>query len=364
MGLLRQFLEGRATVDDCLRKIKEREPDVRAWVEVNPQPAPADGPLKGVPFGVKDIYEAKGLATEYGSSLYHGRKGTSDAALVTRFRERGAILMGKTQTTAFAYFDPAPTRNPHNLEHTPGGSSSGSAAAVAAGMVPVALGTQTQGSVLRPASFCGVTGFKPTFGLLPTAGILPFARSLDTAGLFTQTADDMQLLWERLGYSTKSDPAEKVGELPAEFPFDDVLAAVRLINNYEGARTHEALWRKHGKALGAKLAQLIEDGLRISDEQYKSAKGTIENGRMRMDQIFARYPVISMPAAPGPAPRGLSSTGDPRMNAPWTGLGVPAISIPRPVKGLPEGLQLIAARNQDAPLLATAVKIEREMNRR
>ena len=139
------------TVEDCLRRIAECEDEVRAWVEVAPQPATADGPLRGVPFGAKDIFETRGLATQYGSPLYKGRKGTEDAALVALLRSRGAILLGKTQTTAFASFDPAPTRNPRWPGHTPGGSSAGSAAAVAAGMVPFAIGTQTLGSVIRPA---------------------------------------------------------------------------------------------------------------------------------------------------------------------------------------------------------------------
>src|SRR5207247_1227659 len=167
----------------CRKRIDEREPELRAWVDVSPRDATGSGPLLGIPFGVKDIYETRGLVTEFGSLIYAGRKGQTDAALVTRLRDSGAILMGKTQTTAFASFDPSPTRNPHDLRHTPGGSSSGSAAAVAAGMVPFALGSQTQGSVLRPASYCGVVGFKPTHGLLSLAGVMPFAPSLDTAGL-------------------------------------------------------------------------------------------------------------------------------------------------------------------------------------
>src|SRR5262245_32642130 len=207
-GMLRQFIErlesGEKSPVDllslCRTCIAEREPEVRAWVDVSPQESPGGGPLRGIPFGAKDIYETLGLATEFGSAIYAGRKGQTDAALVTKLREAGAILLGKTQTTAFASFDPGPTRNPRDLRHTPGGSSSGSAAAVAAGMVPFALGSQTQGSVLRPASFCGVVGFKPTYGLLSLDGVLPFAPSLDTAGLFTQTAADMHLLWDRMGF--------------------------------------------------------------------------------------------------------------------------------------------------------------------
>ena len=161
-------------VAEAMRVYNATESQIHAWVEVNPQEPLGDGPLDGIPFGVKDIFETTGLATEYGSALYLGRKGTFDAEIVTTLRELGGVLFGKTQTTAFASFDPSPTRNPHNLTHTPGGSSSGSAAAVAAGVVPFALGTQTMGSVIRPASFCGVVGFKPTFGKLPVHGVLPF----------------------------------------------------------------------------------------------------------------------------------------------------------------------------------------------
>ena len=155
----------------------------------------------------KDIFETLKMATEYGSPIYAGRKGACDAALVTTLRERGAVLLGKTQTTAFAYYDAAPTRNPRDLRRTPGGSSSGSAAAVAAGMAAFALGSQTQGSVIRPASYCRVAGFKPTYGLLPLDGVLGFAPSLDTAGLFTQTADDLAVLWARMGFPVAGSPA-------------------------------------------------------------------------------------------------------------------------------------------------------------
>src|SRR5215831_15484185 len=186
----------------CLDRIRSMDPSIHAWVQVLPQKSTGNGKLAEIPFGAKDIMETRGLATEYGSPIYKGRIGTSDAAIVRDLRQRGAILLGKTQCTAFAYFTPAATRNPRDLEHTPGGSSSGSAAAVAAGMVPVALGTQTKGSVLRPASFCGVTGFKPSYGLLPMEGVLPLAKSLDTLGLFTQTPVDMLALWKSMGHPT------------------------------------------------------------------------------------------------------------------------------------------------------------------
>src|SRR5579863_2101045 len=185
----------------CLQRIRELDPSIHAWVQVQPERPTADGPLSGIPFGAKDIIETQGMATEYGSPLYKGRLGTADAAIIREMRGRGAILLGKTVTTAFAYRTPGPTRNPRNLEHTPGGSSSGSAAAVAAGMVPFTIGEQTRGSMIRPASFCGVTGFKPTYDLLPTEGMLPFAKSLDTLGLYTHTPADMIALWKAMGKS-------------------------------------------------------------------------------------------------------------------------------------------------------------------
>jgi Asp-tRNA(Asn)/Glu-tRNA(Gln) amidotransferase A subunit family amidase len=184
----------------CLQRIRELEPSIHAWVQVQPERPTAEGPLSEIPFGAKDIIETQGLATEYGSPLYKGRLGTADAAIIREMRSRGAILLGKTVTTAFAYRTPGPTCNPRNLAHTPGGSSSGSAAAVAAGMVPFTIGEQTQGSMIRPASFCGVTGFKPTYDLLPMEGVLPVAKSLDTLGLFTHTPADMLALWKALGH--------------------------------------------------------------------------------------------------------------------------------------------------------------------
>src|ERR1700693_602113 len=174
-------------VELCLQRIRELEPSIHAWVQVQPERPTADGPLAEIPFGAKDIIETQGMATEYGSPLYKGRVGSGDAAIIRETRSRGAILLGKTVTTAFAYRTPGPTRNPRNLAHTPGGSSSGSAAAVAAGMAPFAIEPQTAGSVIRPASYCGVCGFKPTYGLLPIEGVLPLAKSLDTLGFFTHT---------------------------------------------------------------------------------------------------------------------------------------------------------------------------------
>lgn len=343
-------------MDDCLRRIAEREPEVRAWVEVAPQPPTADGPLRGIPFGAKDIFETRDLATEYGSPLYAGRKGTEDAALVALLRDGGAILIGKTQTTAFASFDPAPTRNPRVPGHTPGGSSAGSAAAVAAGMVPLAIGSQTLGSVIRPASYCGVCGFKPTFGLVPFDGALPFAPSLDTVGFFTPTAREMQWLWTRLGLDDGrrlQHPRVATWEAPPP----DLVAAAYTVNRYEGARAHSERYREFGERLGSKLAALIRDGLATPVEEYHAALALIAR---RRKEVFAGHDFILSPAASGPAPAGFDSTGDPAPNAPWTALGAPAITIPRPVYP-PIGLQIAAAPGNDAALLAFAVDLEARM---
>jgi Asp-tRNA(Asn)/Glu-tRNA(Gln) amidotransferase A subunit family amidase len=383
-GLLERCLNGELRLDHFLARIDEAEPEVRAWVEVSPRPAPA-GPLAGVSFGVKDIFDTAGLPTEYGSPLYKGRRPAADAALVRLLCDAGAQLLGKTHTTAFAYYDPAPTRNPRAPGRTPGGSSSGSAAAVAGGMAAFAVGSQTQGSVIRPASFCGVTGFKPTHGLLPLEGCLPFAPSLDTAGLFTESARDMLLLWKAIGFA-------QPGELPlraaipargfeSEIPLAQAASALRsagwrietvdlppevlaaqsaaaTVNCYEGARTHEARWREHGPAIGAKLAELVEQGLAIPDDAHAAALEILHHARSAVESVFDHWPLILSPAAPGPAPLGYASTGDPRLNRPWTALHVPVISVPLPAGGPPLGLQIAARRNQDSQLLAAACAVE------
>jgi len=377
----------------ALEFIRATDPAIHAWVQVLPQTPTGDGPLAGIPFGAKDIMETRGLSTEYGSPIYKGRIGTADAAIVRELRARGAVLMGKTHTTAFAYREPAPTVNPRNHEHTPGGSSSGSAAAVAAGMVPFALGTQTMGSVLRPASYCGVTGFKGTYGLVSLEGVLPFAGSLDTLGYFTHTPADMLALWEAMGHSVGQpedvaigapDPIPQV-EAPMTAAFQNALATLRrggvairsvdiagmlaelhdaanTVEFYEGARFHEQRYREFGTRL-AHMGELVREGLTIPVERYDAARRRIAEARNRVAEIYKATPVILVPAATGPAPRGLALTGDSRMNSPWTALGTPAITIPMPVgDALPLGLQLTAAHGQDARVIRTAVRMHRMLN--
>lgn len=373
----------------AIERIDRLDATIRAWVQVVPSWPTADGPLADIPFGVKDVIETAHLATEYGSPLYHGRQGTADADIVSRLRALGGVLLGKTATCAFACRTPAPTRNPRNLGHTPGGSSAGSAAAVAAGMVPLAVGTQTHGSVLRPASYCGVTGFKPTYGLLSTAGVLPVAPSLDTLGFFTHTAEGMCRFWEALGYpvSGHGDVVFGVPDPPLDVEpamaraFDAAVAALRstgvdvravplgpllatmprenrIVEYYEGARVHEARYAEFGDRLND-VADMVREGARIPSARYEAALAYIAEGRAALAAQFATTPVILTPAATGPAPAGFESTGDARMNSPWTALGTPAITVPLPVApdALPLGLQLAGAWGADGQLLATAATL-------
>lgn len=375
-----------------LDRIRAMDPSIHAWVQVLPQRPTGEGMLSEIPFGAKDIMETRGLSTEYGSPIYKGRVGTVDAEIVRDLRQRGAILLGKTHTTSFAYRTPAPTRNPRNLEHTPGGSSSGSAAAVAAGMVPVALGTQTLGSVLRPASYCGVSGFKASYGLLSLEGVLPFAKSLDTLGFFTHTPADMLALWEAMGHSAgrtedfelgAPDPMPEVEPAMAA-AFQNTLGTLRRagvsirpvdiagmltrlhaaatdVMFYEGARFHEQRFNEYGSRL-ADMADLVRAGLKMPVEKYDEAKRYIAECKTRVTEMYKATPVMLVPAATGPALLGLTSTGDPRMNSPWTALGAPAISIPMPVAGaLPLGLQLTAEQGQDARVIRTAVRLYRSL---
>jgi Asp-tRNA(Asn)/Glu-tRNA(Gln) amidotransferase A subunit family amidase len=377
-------------VELCRQRIRELDPSIHAWVQVQPERPIADGPLSEIPFGAKDIIETQGMATEYGSPIYKGRQGSADAAIIREMRSRGAILLGKTVTTAFAYRTPGPTRNPRNLEHTPGGSSSGSAAAVAAGMVPFTIGEQTRGSMIRPASYCGVTGFKPTHDLLSMEGVLPLAKSLDTLGFYTHTPTDMLALWKALGHPTGREEQFAFGatqpipecepEMANAFRNSlsllgrsgvgiktvDISAMLKKLDEasdvvmfYEGARFHAQRLKEYGSRLDQPLADLVRDGLKIPVERYDEAKRYISETRVQLAEIFKSTPVILTPAATGPAPLGLSTTGDPRMNAPWTALGTPAISIPMPLSsGLPLGLQLTADLGQDSRVLRASVRLQ------
>jgi Asp-tRNA(Asn)/Glu-tRNA(Gln) amidotransferase A subunit family amidase len=396
-------------VEGCLERIAAIDPGIEAWAYVARDEARQEarrldrefasggcrGPLHGVPFGVKDIFDTAGMPTEWGTPTQRGRLPREDAALIAQLRKAGAIVLGKTHTTAFAYFDPGPTRNPHNTGFSPGGSSSGSAAAVAAGMAPFAIGSQTMGSVLRPASFCGIAGMKPTFNSLPLGGVMEFAKSLDHAGFFTKTVADMQHLWS--AYAGKDIvaaapprrwihvpwPIEEglepemdedfgalierlragglaIEERPLPATFRGLLRAARTINNYEGARANRERYEKHGAAIGVKLAALVEDGLAINEQTYHEARETIAGAREEFAASTADDSVWFVPAAPGPAPAGIASTGDPRCNAPFTALGVPALSVPfaQTAQGLPLGCQIVAAAGREDLLLAAGRECE------
>ena len=390
---LRADVESRKRARESLvRKVRDLDRSIHAWVQIDPQPQTGDGPLSGIPFGVKDVIETQNLVTEFGSPIYKGRRSTGDAAIVRQIRSLGAIVFGKTQTAQFAHTTPGPTRNPRNLAHTPGGSSSGSAAAVAANMVPFAIGTQTGGSVLRPASFCGITGFKPTYGLLPTDGVMEYSRSVDTLGFFTHTPQDMLQLWKALGRLQGTDEKVVMGvvePLPdgVEPPMvtvvekavsrlrsrgfeirpvavapmvDKLIAESRVVSVYEGARVHEQRYRQYGSQL-RDVAKMVEEGLQIPAGRYEAARAFIAESKQRFDEIYSATPVLLVPAATGPAPRGLASTGDSRMNRAWTALGTPAIAVPMPVDGMPMGLQLTAAPGHDSRVLHTAVRVAAQL---
>ncbi len=404
----------------CLERVREIDPQVQAWAYLDPEHALAQarardeerkdgravGPLHGVPIGIKDIIDTGDMPTEDGTVLHAGRTPPYDATVVTLLRAAGAVVLGKTVTTECAYYAPGKTRNPHNPEHTPGGSSSGSAAAVAAGMVPLALGSQTNGSTIRPASFCGVYGFKPTHGLVPRGGIMKLSRTLDQVGLFARTIEDLALLVEQLvGYDPR-DPdtrpraripfvatAAQEPPMPPSFAFvkgptwdraaDDtreafaeLVAALgdravelelpesarsalewhRTIMEAEMTANLDLEWEKGRDRLSEQLRSLLTRGREVRALDYQKALARIELLNDAFDAIFERCDAILTPAAPGTAPKGLESTGDPSFCSLWTLCGMPAVSLPlmQGLNGLPLGVQLVGQRERDARLLRTA----------
>lgn len=355
--------------------------------------------LYGVAVGIKDIFHVDGLPTGAGSRLPPEVLAGNEAETVSLLREAGALILGKTVTTEFAYFAPGPTRNPINREHTPGGSSSGSAAAVGSALAPLALGTQTIGSILRPASYCGVVGFKPTFGRVSTGGVIPLAPSLDHVGWFTRDVAGaaaaaailcrdwssavparppvvgipqgpyldhaestmrraLEAIVDRLhgeGYSVRS-----VGVLGN---FDEVVRHHRTILAAEAARVHAEWFREYGPLYHPRTAELIRAGQAIGPSELADALQARQGLRQTLLDLMKAHSidVWVCPAAVGPAPRGLDSTGDPVMNLPWTQAGFPALALPGSVDdaGLPLGLQLVASPDGDESLLAWAEEIER-----
>ena len=408
-----------ALVSACLERIEALEPNIKAWAFLDRERALAQaktadetrrlgkgvGPLHGVPVGIKDVIDTADFPTEHGSPVFKGRRPDKDAACVTALRRAGAVILGKTVTTEMAANTPSVTRNPHNLEHTPGGSSSGSAAAVAAGMVPLAIGTQTGGSVIRPAAFCGVYGFKPTFGMIPRTGVLPHAQSLDTVGVFARTVEDAALIADATQAYDAGDPAslatsrprllatlsedwplppslvfvkthawadadpatrEAFGELVEELgdkmhhvsidiTVERGVAAARTVQSVELAANVGPLLDRSPDLISKGLAERIEAGRRVRGVDYVAALNARAAAEDTVEDLFLDFGTILTPSALGPAPKGLGSTGDPVFCAFWTYLGVPAITLPLlQADGLPMGVQLVGRRGDDGRLLRSA----------
>ena len=405
----------------CLARIEATEPTVRAWAHLDPdhaleQARDADhrrmrglpcGRLHGVAVGIKDIIDVCGLPTEDGTVLHAGRMPRRDATVVSRLRSAGAVILGKTVTTEMASYAPGKTRNPHDPEHTPGGSSSGSAAAVAAGMVPVALGSQTNGSIIRPASFCGVYGFKPTFGLVPRGGVLRLSRALDHVGVLGRSLADVALVteciagfdeddadtqpprarpplsavlaqepplpprlalvrtpfWGRLdadARATFDELSQALGEQAQDFDLPESAAQAidwhRTIFEADLAASFEVEYDRGADKLSASLRGQIERGRQVPAVEYSKAVARIAIVNEGFESLFDRFDAIVTPATLGTAPKGLEATGDPLLATLWTYCGMPALSLPlaRGENGLPLGIQLVGARGDDARLLRTA----------
>ncbi|WP_420333732.1 amidase [Roseibium sp.] len=388
----------------CVARIEAREDEVRAWAwfdagavlaeaerldAVRASGAPL-GKLHGLPVGIKDVIDTAGIASENGCPVDAGRVPKDDAEVVKRLKQAGAIMFGKTVTTELAFLHPNKTRNPRNLEHTPGGSSSGSAAAVADAMVPLAIGTQTGGSVVRPASFCGIVGFKPSFNAIPRKGTLLQSHSLDTLGVFANDPAGAALLAEVLtdgaadgqdpaaspvfGFVTppgwdRADPAlhaafdrlhaalgDKVIDLSLPDVFDDAVRLRAVINTVEMGHYFKSYLEQGADKLGPPTRAAIEEGLTLSAVDYLAAKAFQDEMDDLLAPLFERCDAILCPAAPGPAPAGLGSTGDSIFNGLWTMAGTPAITLPllATPEGLPMGAQLVAARGEDKALVSVA----------
>jgi Asp-tRNA(Asn)/Glu-tRNA(Gln) amidotransferase A subunit family amidase len=413
-------LSAEQLAEACLARVREAEPRVQAWHFLEPEHVLAQarardadrrdgrpcGPLHGVPVGIKDIIDTQDMPTEDGTVLHAGRTPAQDARVVAMLRAAGAVIMGKTVTTECATYTPGKTRNPHNPEHTPGGSSQGSAAAVAAGMVPLALGSQTNGSVIRPAAFCGVYGFKPTHGLVPRSGVMKLSRALDHVGVFARAIEDVALAmevlsgWDELDPDTRPRATPPYREIAAqEPPLPPLLAFVkgpaweradgetreafaeltqtlgdrvleielpesavgvldwhRTVMEAEMAANLDLEWERGADRLSESLRAQLARGRNITALEYQKALARMPLLNESFDEILQRYDAILTPAAPGTAPRGLDSTGDPAFCTLWTFCGMPALSLPlmHGSNGLPMGVQLVGKREDDARLLRTA----------
>jgi amidase len=391
----------------CLDRIDAREPVVNAWATIDPELAlsqakerdrgPVRGALHGVPVAVKDVLDTADLPTEMGSPIYKGHRPGADAACVAAVRAAGAVILGKTVTAEFAFMAPGPTANPHDPRHTPGGSSSGSAAAVADFMVPLAFGTQTGGSVLRPASYCGIVGYKPSFGIFNRAGLKFASEHLDTIGLMARSLDDIALgrdvligaqhraaltprapcrigmcrtyLWGKASAETKeavesaaarlSAAGVQVDEVTLPDEFGGLTQAREVINDVDRARAMAHEWQHHRDRLSAQLARCIAVGLERPHRDYVEALRLAERCRIALDAMMDGFDLLVAPSATGEAPLGLEWTGDSTFQGLWTLLHVPTVSLPLHTgpNGLPVGVQLIGARFGDKNLLQAALWI-------
>lgn len=416
LGLAHAIEDGELTpaqaLDLCAGAIAKRESEVGAFVTLDlegarkaaERPGLKDTPLRGLPVALKDIFDTADMPTEYGSTIYAGHRPKYDASLVALIRRNGGTLLGKTVTTEFAHIDPGKTRNPMNLAHTPGGSSSGSAAGVAAGFFPVATGSQTGGSVIRPASFCGVAGFKPSYRLLPTGGMKCVSWHLDTAGLFAATVADVAFAAAaisdrdlRVDGSKPSSP--RIGVLrdqPWAPASDDMVAALdsvaraasagmarvrdiklppiiasafrahSVIHAYEAARSLASEYERSRDQLAKGVRELVETGFAIGAGAYDDARHTSNQARRALSELMADFDVILSPSAPGAAPKGLGSTGSSTFNRLWTLMGTPCVNVPGLVdpNGLPLGMQVIGRFGGDQATLEAALFVESVIARR
>lgn len=407
-------------VEACLARIEKTEETIKAWAYLDrdlalDQARRADeqrrkglslGPLHGVPVGVKDIFDTADMPTEDGTVLHAGRRPKQDATVVSLLRAAGAVIMGKTATTELAVFSPAETRNPRDTGRTPGGSSSGSAAAVASGMVPLSVGTQTNGSIIRPASFCGVCGYKPSFGLVSRHRVLPQSRPLDQIGVFGRTVEDAALIAEQLIRFDKEDPdtrprapfrllesarqappvdpklafiktpvweqaeedsreafaalgellGENIEECPLPDIFNEAIRWHRAVHEADLARSYRREYKEGGDRLSSVLREMIERGQKVTALDYNDALHGREFLQAALPSIFNHYDAVVTPAAPGQAPLGLESTGSPAFCTLWTFCGTPAISVPllQGRDGMPIGVQIVGPPGDDERLLRTA----------
>ena len=405
-------LTAEALAGAYLDHIAAREAVVGAWQHLDRGQAlaaarrcdgePPRGPLHGIPIAVKDLIDTVEMPTAYGSPIYRGHRPAADASCVALARAAGAVVLGKTVTTEFAAFTPGKTANPRNPAHTPGGSSSGSAAAVADGMAPLAFGTQTAGSVIRPAAYCGCIGYKPSFGLINRAGVKPLADSLDTIGILARTVEDAAFLagvlserpalrhlapperalrfglyrtpmWDEAEPATAAalDAARTalegagaaVAELAVAPEHHQLAEAQNTIMLFEMVRALAYERIEHSAELSPRLAQMLDEGMAIGAEHYDAALGRAVTARAGFDAFLGACDAVLVPAAPGEAPAGLGYTGDPIFNRMWTLLGVPCVTLPArwAENGLPTGVQLVGRVGGDASLMGCAAFLERAL---